>query len=234
MKLENKHFLKSTEGIVFLAGCLLLVSTIVFILFSKLIESELIQKLISMIAIDIFSGSQGGIYFGVVAGIPLTYIVIISTLYNLTYMSILYPLITYFYEKMIKIKIVGPVIKSTREIAQKNLSKVERYGALGVGIFIWLPFYMTGPLIGALLGYLIGIRTSVVLLVTVVSTITSSITWALLFEQIFEVTKRIGNTIPAISVGVILTGAFSLHLRKLLKSKAHSTVPTSHRDDHGG
>jgi len=116
-------------------------------------------------------------------------------------------------------KIVGSAVKSTRTIAQKNLSKFERYGALGVGIFIWLPFYMTGPLIGALLGYLIGIRTTVVILVTVISTIASSITWALLFEQIFELTKKIGNTIPAISVGIILAVVFYLHLRRLLKPK---------------
>ena len=105
MKSGNKHFLKSIEGIVFIAGCLLIANTIILISFSKLIQPELMQKIISMIAVDIFSGHHGGIYFGIVAGIPFIYIVVISTLYNLIYMSILYPLLTYFYEKLIKIKV---------------------------------------------------------------------------------------------------------------------------------
>jgi uncharacterized membrane protein len=222
MKSRKRHFLRSTEGIIFLAGCLLFANTIVLLSFSKPVKPELMQKILSMIAVDFFSGHQGGIYYGIVAGIPLFYIVIISTLYNLIYMSILYPLITYFYERIIKMKIVGSAVKSTRAIAQKNLSKVERYGALGVGVFIWLPFYMTGPLIGALLGYLIGLRTSMVLLVTVISTIASALSWSLLFEQIFRLIREMGKTIPAISVGIILAVAFYLHLKKLLKPKKYS------------
>ena len=219
---RRKKFLLTTEGIVFICGLMLLVNTVVVFSFTSVVGSELMQKILSMIAMDMFSGLQSGIYFGIVAGIPLPAVVLISTLYNLIFMSLLYPIITFFYEKVVEMRFVGKAVRKTHAIAQKNLSKVEKYGVIGVGFFIWLPFYMTGPLVGALIGYLLGIRTLLVILTTVISTALGAITWALLFDQLVDLTRSIGNTIPAISVGAIVLATLYMKIRKSIKNRIAS------------
>ena len=44
-----------------------------------------------------------------------------------------------------------------KELRLKYSSFFEKYGKYGLFLFVWFPFWMTGPVVGSIIGFLIGI-----------------------------------------------------------------------------
>ena len=47
---------------------------------------------------------------------------------------------------------------------------MRRYGIAGLFVFVFMPFWMTGPVVGAIIGFLIGLRPAVNLAVVLSAT----------------------------------------------------------------
>lgn len=219
MTVGNTRFFKTDEGIIFLIGLLLFFIVILFFSFSQLIEIELLKKILPMVVLDILAGRGASICFGLGAGMSHILVAVVSVLFNIIWLFIFYPLFVHFYAKMIEIKIIGRAIRSTRNMAEKNRGKVERFGALGLSVIVWVPFTMTGSLVGAILGYLIGMRTRVILLVVFISMTVSSFSWAFGFEYMFGLAEKVGTFVPAVLITIILGAILFFRWRKLKKRK---------------
>ncbi len=214
-KNNDISFFRSLEGLIFLAGCALLITEIVlFIIFASYIP-EIKKGLFPVIAADLLGGRGVSISVGLELGLSKFRVIFISVIFNLTYLFILYPLFIYFYEHLIKIRFIGKALNSTQRAAEKHQSRIERWGALGIAIFVWIPLFSTGSLVGSIIGTLIGMRTIIVICVVVLAMVTSAISWAFIFDYLFEFAAGAGRIIPSIFVGSILGIAIFYRLRKL-------------------
>jgi uncharacterized membrane protein len=96
---------------------------------------------------------------------------------------------------------------------------VARYGIVGLLLFVWFPFYMTGPLVGAVIGYFLGLRVWVNLTVVTVGTILAVISWVLLFEKLHAAAAGLSSVLPLLIVAVLVALAIAVNLRARLKKR---------------
>jgi len=214
-KNNDTSFFRSMEGLIFLIGCLLLITQVIlFTIFAHYVPG--IKKgLFPVIAADLLGGRGVSISVGLELGLSKFRVIFISVIFNLTYLFILYPLFSYFYEHLIRMKFIGKAVNSTQRAAEKHQSRIERWGALGIAIFVWIPLFSTGSLVGSIIGTLIGMRTIIVICVVILAMVTSAISWAFIFDYLFEFAAGAGKIIPSILVGLILGIVVFYRLRKL-------------------
>lgn len=210
MKIGNTSFFKSAEGIIFLTGCgLLVIELIVFIMFERYIP-EVEEEILSMIVADLAAGRGISILLGLSLKLSEFYVILTSVLFDITLLFIFYPPIYYFYRSLVEPKILEKVLRSTKRSVEKHQHRIEKWGALGIAVFVWVPLFNTGPLVGTIIGKLIGMRTIVVFTVIVISIVISAVSWTFAFDFLFEINKRAGRLLPFILVAVIL-GAIVAH-----------------------
>lgn len=172
---NNASFFYSVEGIIFLIGCAFLIVDIILYTLLGASIPEFKEGFLPMIVTDLLSGRLAGISIGLELGLTRFLVVLISVTFKLAYLFVLYPLIIYFYEHLIELKLIGKVISSTKETAEKHLSKIERWGLPGIALFVWIPLFSTGSLVGAIIGRLSGMRTILVICVVVLAMASSAI-----------------------------------------------------------
>jgi hypothetical protein len=91
-----------------------------------------------------------------------------------------------------------------------------KWGIPGLLIFVWFPFWMTGPVVGCIIGFLIGMRPWVNLTVVLLGTYLAIVSWGLVLNQIYEELAKIGPYVPFVFVGIILLLAIAVHVRHAL------------------
>ena len=76
-------------------------------------------------------------------------------------MLILYPLFVLSWNRLIDIGRLGPYLARVHASAESQQGWVRRFGIAGLFLFVFVPFWMTGPVVGAIIGFLLGLRTAV-------------------------------------------------------------------------
>ncbi len=216
---KKPGFFKTDEGLIFFVGSVLFVGIIIIFSFFQLIGVKLLEKILPMIALDVLAGRGASICMGLGAGMSHILVAFISVIINTIWLFIFYPLFVHYYHKLIKIKIIGNFFKSTRKMAERNQAKVERYGILGLGLFVWVPFTMTGSLVGAIIGYLVGMRTRVILAVVFFSMVLSAFSWSFGFDYVFKFAEKIGAIAPGVVVIIVIGMISFFHWRKIRAKK---------------
>lgn len=204
MKNNNANFLRSIEGFIFLIGCSLLIAEIILFIPFRHYIPELKGDLFLVILTDLLAGRGASISLGLELGLSGFLVILISIVSNITLLFIFYPLITYFGKHLIEVKLIGKLFSSAINKADKQRSKIERWGALGIAFFVWIPLYSTGALIGAIIGRLMGMRTITVIWVVILGMVSSAISWTFAFDYLFEFAEGVGKFLPMIFVGLIL------------------------------
>ena len=213
-KINNTPFFRSLEGLIFLIGCALLITEIILFTVFTYYVPEIKKGLFPVIAADLLGGRGVSISVGLELGLSKFQVIFISVIFNLTYLFILYPLFIYFYEHLIRMRFIGRAFNSTQRAAEKHQARIERWGALGIAIFVWIPIFSTGSLVGSIIGTLIGMRTGVVISVVVLAMVTSATSWAFIFDYLFELAVGAGKFVPSILVGSILGLVIFYRLRQ--------------------
>jgi len=215
MKNNDASFFRSIEGFIFLIGCSLLIAEIIlFILFGQYIP-ELKENLLPVIFADLLAGRGASISLGLELELSKFLVILISIVFNITLLFIFYPPIIYFYGYLIEIKLIRKFFSSAINKAQKHQSKIEKWGALGIAFFVWIPLHSTGALIGAIIGGLMGMRTITIIWVVILGMVSSAISWTFAFDYLFEIAEGAGKIIPTIFVGLILGTVIFRRLHQL-------------------
>ncbi|HNQ56767.1 MAG TPA: small multi-drug export protein [Candidatus Desulfobacillus denitrificans] len=61
---------------------------------------------------------------------------------------------------------------------------MRKFGIVGLLVFVFAPFWMTGPVVGSIIGFLIGLRPWVNLAVVLCATYAAIGVWALLLNEL--------------------------------------------------
>jgi hypothetical protein len=85
---------------------------------------------------------------------------------------------------------------------------VRKLGIAGLFVFVFAPFWMTGPVVGAIIGFLIGLRPWVNLAVVLISTYIAIGVWALLLNELNIWASTVNQFAPyALFVAIVLIAA---------------------------
>jgi uncharacterized membrane protein len=130
----------------------------------------------------------------------------------------LYPLFILSWNKLLGIGLLERWVSHARKNAEKYHPLIEKYGMLGLFLFVWFPFWMTGPIIGSFIGYLMGFRHRVTLSIVLSGTLIAISCWGFALQHLqkwaFSVDPRGPWFIVALMAMLITVGFI---IRRFLK-----------------
>ena len=166
-----------SHRIIFIVGCVLLGIELVVLGAMFMVSPVLPAKIAGVIVTTGIGGQAGAILAGLELGLTPWCLAAVLSAFNIMHLCLFFPLFTSLYHRAARMRFIGKIAVSTHRAAERQRDRVTRLGALGLPLFIWLPFPWTGTLVGAVIGYLMGIRTGKIMLIAVPTMLLSVLTW---------------------------------------------------------
>jgi uncharacterized membrane protein len=158
-----------------------------------LLSPEDCQVLIGMTATQIMFGRVAGIAFGYSMSLEYGTVIPICIIIETILVLIFYPLFVFSWQHLLVIKRLKNIFERIRKAAETRKDIVRSYGIAGLFIFVWFPFWMTGPVVGCVIGFMIGLRIWLNMGVVLSGTYVAIISWAIFLRQFHERVASYGS-----------------------------------------
>ncbi len=158
MKKRTHYIYKSAEWRILLAGILLSLLLVGVIGYYLIADPQISRTLGLVFVAHTFGGRAAGIGLCIINELsPL-----VSILYNF-YIEVLivfctYSLFTLSISNYIGLRGLRFFALRLERKARKHKAKIEKYGCIGLFVFVMLPLPATGPVMGSIIGYLLKLR----------------------------------------------------------------------------
>lgn len=179
-----KPFLSSTEGRLLgvglaLGGLMMLAFGVGWYLFP-----DRIVYYAAMTGLNLVIGRAAGMTFGYASGFGHLQVIPLNMLIETIQVLVVYPLFALGWRQLIKWKSLQSFVTRMHLAAESRSGMVRRFGVIGLFVFVFVPFWMTGPVVGAIIGFLIGLRPWQNLTIVLLSTYIAICLWALLLNEL--------------------------------------------------
>lgn len=155
----------------------------VFLLF---MDPELYGVLSSTAVVHLIGGRALGIARCLSADISPFYTILYNFYLEIVIVLVAYGIIVLIMRNVIQPKMFHSAVRKAELTAQSQKTKIKKYGAIGLFLFVMFPFFMTGPVIGAVIGYLLNYRAINNFLIVFSGTLTSIIIYTLVGDGIID------------------------------------------------
>ncbi|MHC4636936.1 MAG: small multi-drug export protein [Planctomycetota bacterium] len=182
----KRTLLNSPEGRCLLIGVGLAFVFTLWLGIKLLLSPEDSQVLIGMTATQIMFGRAAGIAFGYSMGLEYKTVIPICVIIETILVLIFYPLFVFSWRHLLVIKRLKNIFDRIRKAAEARKDIVRSYGIAGLFVFVWFPFWMTGPVVGCVIGFMIGLRIWLNLTVVLFGTYVAIIGWAVFLRQFHD------------------------------------------------
>ncbi|HEY9146532.1 MAG TPA: small multi-drug export protein [Thiobacillus sp.] len=165
-----------------------------------------------MTGLNLIIGREAGMSFGYANGFDHTHVVPLNILIETIQVLVIYPLFVLSTRQLIKLRTLQPFITRIHRAAESRGGMVRKFGIAGLFVFVFAPFWMTGPVVGAIIGFLIGLRPWVNLAVVLMATYVAIGVWALLLNELNVWAATVNQYAPyALFLAIVLIAA-AMHL----------------------
>jgi uncharacterized membrane protein len=212
----ERQMISSPEGWIFVAGGALIFLYLCAVGITWLRAPATGHDLLLMTSSHVLGGRAAGMSYGYTQGYSPSIVILVNAVIETFMVLLVYPLFVFSYKKLFIIKPLENTLQRTERAARRMQPKVMRWGIPGLLVFVWFPFWMTGPVVGCIIGFLIGLRPWVNMAVVIAGTYLAILSWGLVLKQVHEVLRQIGPYVPFVFVGIILLLAIALHVRHAL------------------
>jgi uncharacterized membrane protein len=182
----KQTLLTSSEGRLLLAGATLAFLYIFWLGIKLLFSPEEAQLLIGITATGLLFGRATAMAFGYSLSMEHSTVIPICIIIETIMVLIFYPLFVFSWRHLLVIKRLRRLFERTQRAAETHKEKVRRYGVIGLFIFVWFPFWMTGPVVGSVIGFLLGLRVWLNITVVLAGTYMAIVGWAFFLRQLHE------------------------------------------------
>lgn len=178
----------SSEGHILMAGIILLMLYIFWLALQLIRNPADFHVLLGMTAAEVVFGRIACMGIGYSMDISPARVVLISMVLETILVLVFYPLFVFIWQQLLQIRWLRRLSDRTRKSAERHKDTVRKYGIIGLFTFVWLPFWMTGPVVGCMIGYLLGMRIWVNLATVLTGTYVAIVGWAWLLRQVHRQT----------------------------------------------
>lgn len=186
-------FVSTQEGKIFIVGLLFLFGYIISIINLYLFSVKDANNLVGMTITNIFFGRAAGISFGYTAQFSDLAIIFMNVIIEFIMVLLIYPLFVLTWNKSLDIKFLKNIVINVEKQKLKYKEFFEKYGKYGLFIFVWFPFWMTGPVIGSIIGFLIGIRHYTTMFIVLCGTSLAIVVWTYFLKELIYLLNQIGS-----------------------------------------
>jgi uncharacterized membrane protein len=165
-----------------------------------------------MTGLNLMIGREAGMSFGYASGFGHAQVIPLNILIETIQVLVVYPLFVLSTRHVIHLQRLQPFVMRMQRAAESRGGTVRHFGVVGLFVFVFTPFWMTGPVVGAIIGFLIGLRPWVNLVVVLVSTYFAIGIWALLLNELNTWATTVNRFAPhALVLAIVLIGV-AMHL----------------------
>jgi len=181
-----KKVLKTQEGLVLLLSISMTMCLIAFIVSYYYLDSIFANKVVGIFFTNIFVGRVPALSLGYAAGLSHLEVISLNIISEMILVTLLYSLFVFSYKGILKIKSLEDFFKKIEEKKEKHRESFHKYGRFGLFIFVFIPFWMTGPIVGSIIGFLIGMKHLTVIFTVFIAIIVSMTLWGLFLQEIID------------------------------------------------
>lgn len=196
--------LTTPEGRILVAGLVMAILGIAWLTLSWLWVPEKSQVLVAMTATNIIFGRAAGISVGYTMGLDHIVVVLVNMLIETILVLLFYPLFVLSWRRLLVIQALRNFMERTGKAAEAHRETIRKYGMLGLFVFVWSPFWMTGPVVGCAIGFLLDLRPWFTLTVVLAGTYLAITCWAILLLEIHYHVAAYSSFAPIILMAIVI------------------------------
>lgn len=202
---------KSPEGRILITGLVLTLTYIAVLSLHFLWSPEKFQVLIGMTATNILFGRATGMSFGYAVGLGHSVVIPVNMIVETILVMLFYPLFVFSWQHLLVIQPLKNLMEKISKAAHTHRKTIRRYGMIGLWIFVWFPFWMTGPVVGCVIGFLLGLRPWVNLAVVLSGTYIAITCWAIILRELHNRVAAYNPFAPMFLVVVVILVVLLVH-----------------------
>jgi uncharacterized membrane protein len=210
------ELLRNSEGAILLLGMALLVGYVAVLFGGWLFFPHYYSAFAGIMVSNAVFGRLVGLGVGFAADLGFLTNVLINVYVESTLVLLFYPLFILSWNRLLNFEALRRWSGRMHGSAERYRGKINRYGVIGLFLFVLFPFWMTGPIVGAIIGYLMGLRHRVTLPIVITGTFLATTVWAWMLKHVQDWAGTIDERAPWLIVSAMaLLVLFALIIRKL-------------------
>ena len=211
---DYKTILKTNHGKILFLGLLLVVFLSVFILVYYFIDADFANKISAMVVANIAVGRVPSLSLGYASELSHFPVIATNVYIEMVMVTLLYSTFIFSYNNMHQIRFLDNFFEKVEEYRVKYAEYFDKYGIFGLFIFVFIPFWMTGPIVGAIIGYLIGLRHITVMVTVFIATVVAMTMWGLLLNELITVMNMFDSSIIWFVLVIAIVGILAAKFYK--------------------
>lgn len=149
-----------------------------------LVAPEVTTTVATVLGLSLVIGIAAGISYGFAAGLGWLEVVVCNVLVESLQVLVVFPLFLLAWHHLVDLGPAAPLLDRLRQAAQARQDSVRRWGIAGLFVFVFIPFWMTGPVVGAIIGFLIGLGSAVNLAIVLSASALGVVVYATFLERL--------------------------------------------------
>jgi len=211
-KLSWRQLFKTTEGRILLLGIAIALAGLIAMGLVAFWSPEASEVMGAMSFANLVFGTVVSMSIGYAAGYGHALVIPVNFWVETVVVLLFYPVFVLSMRKLVELPRLKRYLESTQAAAERHHGRVRRYGVIGLFIFVWFPFWMTGPVVGSVIGYLLGFPAWLTLSVVLAGTFMTMVVWAYLLFGIYTRAADYGAWAPVLIVGLIILIVLAVYL----------------------
>jgi uncharacterized membrane protein len=213
-----RQLFRTTEGRIFVLGIAIALVGLIVMGVMAFWSLPSVHMIGVMSFTNIIFGRAVSMSLGYAGGYEHALVVPVNMWVETVLVLLFYPLFVFSMRKLVVLPSLKRFLDHTHEAAERHHDKVRRYGIVGLFVFVWFPFWMTGPVVGAAIGYLLAFPAWLTLSIVLVGTYIAMLAWAWVLFGLYTRAAVFGPWAPALIVGlfilIVLAGYWRHRRRK--------------------
>lgn len=194
----------SQEGKILTVGVVLFLAYFGAIIGTYAFSADAANDLLVMTVTNFFFGRAAGISYGFSVGFTDLLVVSANIVIELITVLLVYPLFVFSWNRSLDIQWLNDFSTKMQAQRTKYSAFFEKYGKYGLFIFVWFPFWMTGPVVGSIIGFLIGIKHYHTMLIVLTGTSLAIVVWTYFLKEVMSLLEHLSAYAPHVLLGVFI------------------------------
>lgn len=187
---------------------------IIFIIGSYQVDLSFANKITGIVFTNLLVGRVPALSFGYAAELSNFVVISVNVITEMILVTLIYPLFVFSIKGVFKVKVLEEFFQEVQKKKKEHQEKFDRYGKFGLFIFVFIPFWMTGPIVGSIIGFLIGMKHYMIIFIVFIATIISISLWGLFLQEIIDFLLVFDTQLVWIILFLVVSTLLLLRFRK--------------------
>jgi uncharacterized membrane protein len=222
---------KTTEGRILLLGIAVAILGLIAMGVVAFWSPQAARMIGAMSFFNVIFGRAVSMSIGYAGGWGHALVVPVNIWVETVLVLLFYPVFVFSMRKLVVFPSLKRFLNRTRTAAERHHEKVRRYGIAGLFIFVWFPFWMTGPVVGSAIGFLLGFPAWLTVSVVLAGTYIAMTAWAYIMFGLHSRAALFAPWAPSFIVALLILVILAGYGFKRKAKDRKDTGPTSRQHD---